>query len=61
VQHEGKDVGEITSTATVSLETGNRVLGLGYLRKEFMSGKELTIGDRKVKVAPLPFPGILAG
>jgi folate-binding protein YgfZ len=61
VQHEGKDVGEITSTATVPSKTGDRVLGLGYLRKEFMSGKELTIGDRKVKVAPLPFPGILAG
>jgi folate-binding protein YgfZ len=58
IQNEGKDVGEITSVATVN---GERVLALGYIRKEFtVPGKVLTAGDAKVRVAGFPFSGILA-
>jgi aminomethyltransferase len=58
IQNEGKDVGEITSVATVN---GERVIALGYIRKEFtVPGKELKAGDVKVRVAALPFGGILA-
>ena len=59
VQSEGKDVGEITSVATVPAAIGERRIALGYLRKEFMlPGKELTAGDTKVTLAGLPFPTI---
>jgi folate-binding protein YgfZ len=61
IQNEGKDVGEITSVATVSTDGGERVIALGYIRKEFtLPGKELTAGDGKVSVAALPFGGILS-
>lgn len=59
IQHEGKDVGELTSVAVVPLESGDRVLALGYLRKEFMTGdKPLRAGEVKVRVIELPFPGL---
>jgi folate-binding protein YgfZ len=61
IQNEGKDVGEITSVATVSTDGGERVIALGYIRKEFtLPGKDLMAGDGKVRVAGLPFSGILA-
>ncbi|HEY8670297.1 MAG TPA: folate-binding protein [Terriglobales bacterium] len=60
VQHEGKDVGEITSVATVPTKTGDRVLALGYLRKEFMVGKELRAGEASVSAESLPFRGIFS-
>jgi aminomethyltransferase len=61
IQSEGKDVGEITSVATVNGDGGERVIALGYIRKEFtLPGKELTAGDGKVRVGGLPFSGILA-
>jgi folate-binding protein YgfZ len=60
VQHEGKDVGEITSIATVPTKTGDRVLALGYLRKEFMVGKELHAGEANVSAESLPFRGIFS-
>src|SRR6266566_46340 len=56
IQSEGKDVAEITSIATVSAESGERTLALGYGRKELMlPGKEFVAGDAKVRVASLPF------
>jgi aminomethyltransferase len=50
IQAEGKDVGEITSVAT--LPTGP--VALGYVRRE-AAAKELTAGTGSVKVAGLPF------
>ena len=47
---EGKDVGEITSVATLP---GGSV-ALGYIRRE-AAAKELTAGTATVKVASLPF------
>jgi aminomethyltransferase len=59
IQSDGKDVGEITSVATVPADTGTRVVGLGYLRNEFMSSeKELRGGDATLKVSALPFTGL---
>ena len=61
IQNEGKDVGEMTSVATVNADGGERVIALGYIRKEFtVPGKVLTAGDANVRVAGLPFGGILA-
>jgi folate-binding protein YgfZ len=59
IQNEGKDVGEITSVATVFAANGQRVIALGYIRKEFtVPGKDLVAGGAKVRVVTLPFSGI---
>jgi folate-binding protein YgfZ len=59
IQDEGKDVAEITSVASVPGERGERVLALGYGRREVMAlGKEFVVGDTRVRVAGLPFSGI---
>jgi folate-binding protein YgfZ len=61
IQNEGKDVGEITSVANVTSGGSERVIALGYIRKEFtLPGKDLMAGDVKVRVAGLPFSGTLA-
>lgn len=60
IQQEGKDIAELTSVATLpSGGEGERVIALGYGRKELMApGKEYTHGETKVRVAHLPFPGV---
>lgn len=60
VQSDGKDVGEITSVARIATDTGERIIGLGYLRREFASHeKELTSGATKIRVSSLPFRELL--
>jgi folate-binding protein YgfZ len=62
IQEDGKDVAEITSVASVPAESGERILALGYGRREVMvSGKEFVVGDTRVRVAGLPFSGIFPG
>ena len=62
IQEDGKDVAEITSVAAVPAESGERILALGYGRKEVMTtGKEFVSGDTKLRVAGLPFSGIFKG
>ena len=54
IQAEGKDVGDITSVATIPTHDGERLIALGYLRKEH-ADKELKAGEASVKPVPLPF------
>ena len=54
IQAEGKDVGEITSVATIPAGDSEKVIALGYLRKEH-ADKELTAGEAKIRPASLPF------
>jgi folate-binding protein YgfZ len=62
IQDEGKDVAEITSITNVPSESGERILAVGYGRKEVMvPGKGFVTGDTKVRVAALPFSGIFGG
>jgi len=50
-----KEVGEITSAASLQLPTGNKVVALGYIRREVgVPGREVTIGTRKTTVVQLP-------
>ncbi len=50
-----KEVGEITSAATISLESGNKTIALGYIRREAgVPGREVTIANRKAGVVQLP-------
>jgi folate-binding protein YgfZ len=56
IQHEGKDIAELTSVATLPANEGERVVALGYGRKELMvPGKEYVQGETKLRVAHLPF------
>jgi aminomethyltransferase len=62
IQEDGKDVAELTSVARVPTESGERILALGYGRREVMvPGKEFVLGDTKVRVAALPFVGVFLG
>ncbi|MFZ0807830.1 MAG: folate-binding protein [Candidatus Sulfotelmatobacter sp.] len=50
-----KEVGEITSAATLQVPGGDRTIALGYLRRELsVPGREVTIGGAKASVIPLP-------
>ncbi len=57
IQAEGKDVGELTSVASLPQANGTQVtLALGYVRRELtLPGKELKAGEAAVTVAELPF------
>jgi len=50
---DGKEVGEITSSATLPLASGERSIALGYLRRE-ATGRDLGAGASKLKVTSLP-------
>ena len=59
IQLDGKDLGEITSAATLPAQTGEQRVALGYLRREAAAaGKIFQAGNAKTTVAELPFAGI---
>lgn len=61
IQAEGKDVGEITSAASLPAADGMRSLALGYIRREMAApGKQAQAGNAQLRVAPLPFTGVFA-
>jgi len=50
-----KEVGEITSAASLQLRGGNKTVALGYIRREVgVPGHEVTIGGAKANVVQLP-------
>ncbi len=50
-----KEVGEVTSAVSVHLETGNRTVALGYIRRERGApGSEVSIDGAKATVVPTP-------
>ena len=55
ISADGKEVGEITSLASLHDESGERTLALGYIRREAAAaGREVIIGDVKANVVDLP-------
>jgi len=60
VQAEGKDVGEITSAASLPSKDGERRVAIGYIRREFASGRQVQAGDTQLTVTNLPFGGIFS-
>ncbi|GAC1430107.1 MAG: glycine cleavage T C-terminal barrel domain-containing protein [Terriglobales bacterium] len=59
MQIEGKDVGEVTSSASLPIEDRDYPVARGYLRREFaVPGKELVAGETKFIVVNLAFPEI---
>ncbi len=56
VRANDKDMGEITSAARVPLPAGDRVLALGYLRREVaIDGTTVQVGEQRATVRTLPF------
>ena len=53
IHADGKEVGEITSSATLPLPGGDRAMALGYLRRE-AAGKELHAGEAKLTQTQTP-------
>ncbi len=59
IQVDGKDVGEITSVASLPLTDGERRVALGYIRREVATpGKRVEAGAIGATVANLPFTEI---
>jgi folate-binding protein YgfZ len=59
IQADGKDVGEITSAASLPLASGDRHVALGYIRREVAApGKLVEAGGSQASVATLPFAEI---
>jgi folate-binding protein YgfZ len=53
---DGKEVGEITSSASLPLSTGYRQVGLGYIRREaVVPDRAIQIDGTKLNVTALPF------
>jgi len=56
---EGKDVGEITTAASLPVSGGERRVALGYIRREVATpGKQVEAGGSAAVVASLPFADI---
>jgi aminomethyltransferase len=59
IQADGRDIGEITSVASLPLAGGERPVALGYIRREIATpGKQFQVGDARLSVATLPFSEI---
>jgi folate-binding protein YgfZ len=59
IQSEGKDVGEVTSAASLLLPSGECSVALGYIRRESVRpGQQLQAGNAHLAVSDMPFAGI---
>jgi aminomethyltransferase len=59
IQANGRDIGEITSAASLPLAGGERRVALGYIRREIATpGKQFQVGSTQLSVATLPFSEI---
>jgi len=60
IQAQGKDVGEIRSSAVIPAALGDRTVALGYIRREVgIPGKEIQIAESSATVSDLPFADLL--
>ena len=56
IQADGKEIGEITSVASLPAASGEHMVALGYIRREFaVPGKEVVADGARLKVTDLPF------
>ena len=60
IELDGKEIGEVTSSALLPATDGDQAVALGYLRREHAApGKTFKAGDASLNVADLPFRTIL--
>jgi len=57
IQADGKEVGEITSSAILPLPSGDCMAALGYLRRE-AAGEELISGNSRLVPVPSPLDSV---
>jgi folate-binding protein YgfZ len=56
IQADGRDIGEITSIASLPFAGGERSVALGYIRRELAApGKQFQVGATQLSIAALPF------
>jgi folate-binding protein YgfZ len=56
IQADGRDIGEITSVASLPVAGGERSVALGYIRRELATpGKQFQVGATRLSIANLPF------
>ena len=56
IQSDGRDVGEVTSAASLPLPKGDFLVALGYIRREVATpGRKLQAGDANLVVTTPPF------
>ena len=61
IQSDGKDVGEVTSSASLPTNAGELAVALGYLRREAaVPGKQLLADGAQLSVAALPFTEVFS-
>jgi len=61
IQCEGKEVGEVTSSASLPAGKGRVLVAIGYLRREAaLPGKQLLAAESKLTVAALPFAEVFS-
>jgi folate-binding protein YgfZ len=59
LQVDGRDIGEITSVASLPLADRERSVALGYIRREIATpGKQFQVGNTQLSVAALPFSDV---
>jgi aminomethyltransferase len=59
IESEGKDIGEITSTASLPTSLGERRVALGYVRREIGApGKQVRVAGADAVITSLPFPEV---
>jgi len=59
IQSDGRDIGEVTSAAFLPLAGGERLVALGYIRREIATpGRQFQVGSTQLSVAALPFSEI---
>jgi folate-binding protein YgfZ len=52
---ESRTVAELTSVARVPLESGEKIIGLGYVRREIATEGKIDLKGLKAKIVELPF------
>jgi folate-binding protein YgfZ len=61
IQREGKDVGEITSAASLPLASGDLAVALGYIRREALTGSNpVEAGGCRLRIAQLPLTEVFS-
>lgn len=62
ITSDEKEVGEVTSVATVPTPSGDRTVALGYIRREVgVPGREVMIGTARATVVQLPLESVVLG
>lgn len=59
IEADGKEVGEITSSATLPSPNGDTAVALGYIRREVLK-KDLQAGGTRILPSALPFAELLS-